>query len=355
MAAAEYRNPVRVYADAAHLAAEQAVLRNAPLVVAHESEVANPGDFATNSLSATPVLVVRQADGSVKAFVNLCRHRGSQVVMEPSGCERRFTCPYHAWSYKLDGSLGAIPNDDGFPSLDRSAMGLIPLACEVRHGLVWVMTDPAASIDVATFLGADLDDELSSWGLDGYRVERATTIGEDANWKLIVDGFLETYHLRFLHSATVGPYIWSNLGPFRAFGPHGRMAFVRSRYDASADDASQQFLRNVGAVYQIFPNTVLVWQSTHFERWTIFPHPTDPARSVTYVSLLAPAGQQDDGGMWDKNWKILLSTVQDEDWPVARATQAGFAAGAVREFVFGRNEPALQHFHQSLAAAAGGA
>ena len=98
-------------------------------------------------------------------------------------------------------------------------MGLVPLACEVRHGLVWAMVTPGATIDVAGFLGETLDGELSGWSLDGFVVERSTSLAEDANWKLIIDGFLETYHLRFLHAATVGPHIHSNLSPFQAYGP----------------------------------------------------------------------------------------------------------------------------------------
>ncbi len=348
MAEALFHNPVKVYADPQHLAAEHEVLRSSPLVIAHESELANPGDFVTHDLSGVPVLAVRQADGSVKAFVNLCRHRGAQIMMVPSGCERRFTCPFHAWTYKLDGSLGTVPNEDGFPGLEKAEMGLVPLACEVRHGLVWAMVTPGATIDVAGFLGETLDGELGGWSLDGFAVERSTSLAEDANWKLIIDGFLETYHLRFLHAATVGPHIHSNLSPFQAYGPHGRLGFARTRYQP---DDERPPMRNLGVIYQIFPNTVLVWQGTHFERWSMYPHATDPGRSVAYTSILAPSGQSADVGVWDKNWKILLSTVQEEDWPVARATQNGFAAGAMTDVVFGRNEPALQHFHQSWAQA----
>lgn len=325
MVQGEYRNPVTVYADPEHLAAEHAnLLRRVPLVVAHASELANPGDFITQTLSGVPVLVVRQTSGSVRAFVN------------------------HAWTYKLDGSLSSIPNEEGFPGVDRTESGLVGLGCQERHGLIWVVLTPGLDIDVAGFLGADYDDELASWQLGSYGVERSTVLAEDANWKLIVDGFLETYHLRFLHANTVGPYIKSNLGPFTAFGPHGRMAIVRSRYNEEAS-VGDRFLRDVGAVYTIFPNTVLVWQSTHFERWTVYPDVVDPGRCRAYTSILSPAGRQEDVALWDKNWKILLSTVEKEDWPVARATQAGFRSGALPEMIFGRNEPALQHFHRCLA------
>ncbi len=347
MAPEEYRNPVSAYGGRAQYEGEMALIRSVPIVIAHESELPNPGDFVANSDAGVPVLVVRQADGSVRAMVNLCRHRGAQVVMEPSGCERRFTCPYHAWSYKLDGSLAAVPNSDGFPTLDKSEHGLVELACEVRHGMVWVVLTPGLPIDVAAHLGAELDDELAAFGLDTYQVERSVgQLEEQCNWKLIVDGFLETYHLRFLHAATVGPYIRSNCGPYKEFGLHGRMVIVRSRYD-SEKSVGERFLRDIGAVYRIFPNTVLVWQGTHFERWSILPK-DGPDRCTTYASILAPKGQVTDVGMWDTNWKILLSTVQNEDWPVAVATQAGLAANAQQTFLFGRNEPGLQHFHQSV-------
>jgi phenylpropionate dioxygenase-like ring-hydroxylating dioxygenase large terminal subunit len=349
MAPAELFEPAAVYHDPELAQGElRAMFRSLPVVVAHGSDLPNAGDYVATEVASMPVLAVRQGDGSVSVFINVCRHRGSPLVEQGGGCARRFTCPYHAWSYDTDGVLVGVPNADGFTGVDRSTLGLIRLPSEVRHGFVWAVLDPDATCDVAGLLG-ELDDELSAWGLDGYVVERSTSVSVDCNWKLIVDGFLETYHLRFLHSATVGPHIRSNLGPFRAFGPHGRMAIVRTRYQSDQEFDDARFRRDVGAVYQVFPNTVLVWQSGQFEAWHITPDPHDPGRCTARVSLLAPAGRVDDVSTWDLNWKILLDTVEKEDWPVACGTQASFAAGAPKELVFGRNEPALQHFHREIA------
>jgi phenylpropionate dioxygenase-like ring-hydroxylating dioxygenase large terminal subunit len=217
---------------------------------------------------------------------------------------------------------------------------------------VWVVLTPGAPIDVATHLGG-LDDELASYGLNGYVVERDTLLRANLNWKIVVDGFLETYHLKFLHSRTIGPYIRTNLTPFESFGPHGRMVGVRDSYDEvrgrSVDEVD--CMPHIAVIYQLFPNTVLVWQADHFEAWFVFPEGDRPDRSVSRVVLLAPHPTRDESEqqIWDRNWKILMQTVLEEDFPVGETMQRGFAAGGADTLRFGRNEPALQHFHRALA------
>src|SRR6185436_1833980 len=166
--------------------------------VGHASQCLEPHDFFTCELAGVPVIIARQPDRSLRAFLNVCRHRGCRVTFEEGGHRRSFTCPYHAWGYRADGTLATIPYEDGFAGLDRSAMGLVALPVQERHGLVWVVLTPGATIDVAAHLG-ELDEELASYGLEGYVVERSTLLPAPFNWKLVVDGFLEVYHLRFLH------------------------------------------------------------------------------------------------------------------------------------------------------------
>jgi nitrite reductase/ring-hydroxylating ferredoxin subunit len=353
MAGTEMHHPVREYYDRDRLEQERSVLfRQHPVVMGHGSQLPTPGDYLTDDLAGVPVLVVRQADGSVRAFLNVCRHRASKVTFEEQGHARVLTCPYHAWSYDTDGRLRSIPYDDGFTGVPRDRYGLVELPAEERHGLVWVVPTPGAAIDVAAYLGP-LDQELASYGLDAYVHERSTVLRDDLNWKLVVDGFLETYHLRFLHGKTVGPYLKTNLTPFEVMGRHGRMVGVRASFDTVRDLPPSQIdlLPHIAVIYQLFPNTVLVWQADHFECWTCFPDGDDPARSASRVSLLAPrpTSSAEEQARWDRNWKILMDTVLYEDFLVARAMQKAFASGAVAHSLFGRNEPALQHFHRQLA------
>jgi phenylpropionate dioxygenase-like ring-hydroxylating dioxygenase large terminal subunit len=354
LADAVMENPVAVYHQPDHLAREQEVLfRRYPLVVGHVDQVRNPGDFFTDGLAGTPVVVVRGDGGELGAFHNVCRHRGARVEEAACGNRHRFTCPYHAWSYDRQGKLRAVPDDDGFPGLDREARGLVALPVAERHGLVWVHPTPGAEMDLAAHLGG-LDDELSSFGLDGYVLDRTEVLRQPFNWKLVVDGFLEAYHLRFLHRTTIGPYIRSNFTPTETFGSNLRMIAARASFDGELDRPAEDvdFLANVAMIYVLFPNTVLVWQSDHFECWTAFPDRSDPSSTVMRASLFAPerATTADQQLHWDKNWKVLMDTVLNEDFRVARSMQEGFASGAQSHVLFGRNEPALQHYHKELAA-----
>ncbi len=328
------------------------VFESIPLVVGAGDRVRNPGDFFTDDLTGFPMIIVRGDDGVLRCFHNSCGHRGAAVEKAEGGCSRRFTCPYHAWSYDNRGSLVSIPNDEGFEGVDRTTRGLVEIPVEERHGLVWAL--PTASIeeriDVATHLG-DLDAELAAFGIDDYRHDRTDVLREAFNWKQIVDGFLETYHLRFLHRNTIGPYINSNFALFDPFGPHGRMIGLRDSFESmrKRPPAEQELLPHVAIIYHVFPNTVLVWQGDHFEVWS--SHPAGDSSAVAArASLLAPpdlTGPEYDA-RWDKNWQILMETVLLEDFVVARTIHRNNLAGSRDHAVFGRQEAALQHFHAQL-------
>ncbi|MEA3216517.1 MAG: hypothetical protein QOJ19_2673 [Acidimicrobiia bacterium] len=351
MADAEWLNPSAVYSDTHHLELEWRLLfQNLPLIAAHGSELPNTGDFVARDHHGLPLLLVRQADGSVKAFLNVCRHRASRLVGEPSGCERRFTCLFHAWTYSLDGGLVAVPNDDGFPNLDREQYGLVELPVAECLGLVFVGLQPGTRFDGGV-LPAELEDEFAAMGLGDYVLERSSTLTGEMNWKLVVDGFLETYHIRFLHPRTLSPHVRSNLCAFKAFDASGRMTVVRSNYEPDDPQARGDFLQQFSFVYQLFPNTIVVWLNDHFELWNVLPDRTDPNRCSIRVSLLVKPEDLHRREAWDKNWQILEATVFTEDWLAASTAQRSLSSPvAPSHVVYGRNEPALQHYHRQLAA-----
>jgi phenylpropionate dioxygenase-like ring-hydroxylating dioxygenase large terminal subunit len=346
------RHPVSLYRDVEHAAKERVKLfRALPLAVAHGTELPRAGDFRTVDAAGVPILLVRQGDGSVKAFVNVCRHRGARLECEARGNRRGFDCSFHGWSYDLDGRLGAINFPEGFPGVDAAERSLVELPAEERHGLVWVVPSRGGRIDVAGFLGEELDRELGDWHLDRAAAERIAEFETRSNWKLVMDGFLEDYHLPILHRRTVGPYFKRNLHLFRGYERHGRLIAVRAKIreaeTLSPEDVDLR--RHALFIYVLVPNSVLIWQIDHFQLWTIYPHPKEEDRCRTSVRFLIPSAEQveRDRSIWDKNWTIITDTVKEEDWPNAEGIQAGL--DMQETFVFGRNEPALQHFHRSLA------
>lgn len=344
--------PSAAYASPERLADELAgVFDRVPLVAAWSSELPAPGTYVARTVVGTPLLLVRQVDGSLRAFLNACRHRSVEVVAgEAAGCARRFTCPYHGWTYDDAGALVGLPGRDAFDDLDPSQLGLVALPCAERHGLVLVGRRPGAALDAGAFLGR-LDAELEAIGLGGFVAERRMSFEVGANWKLIVDGFLETYHVRYLHGASLRDIVHSDRSSYHRFGAHGRLAVLRKTYDPATHGGPEDLLAQVSMSYRLFPNTTITWFSDHFELWQIEPDLATPGRTGVHMTLLVRPEERADTRKWDRNATISTSVITSEDFVAAASTQRTLDGGAApASFVYGRNEPGVQHFHQELLA-----
>ncbi|QQS12273.1 MAG: aromatic ring-hydroxylating dioxygenase subunit alpha [Rhodospirillales bacterium] len=349
----EYRQPVAHYIDPAHAARERATLfRRTPLIVAASSEMESPGDFRVVDIDGLSILLTRQSDGTLKAFHNVCRHRGCRVVDEECGRRPTFTCKFHSWVYGGDGALRHVPGAEGFPNLDRAASGLVALPVAERHGLVWVTPTAGPPIDIDAFLGP-IGPVLAEMRIAEAGVFRFERFGEALNWKLVVDTFLELYHVPYLHSRTVGRFIEGRGGIYERLGRHGRFVAPRMTFLAALADtpsAERDVAGHIVGIHRVFPNAVVVWQRDHVEFWTAVPDGDDPNRCVVRLWLLSPEKTvtDSDRAKWNKNWDIVRGTVHAEDFPMARTIQQGFSSGAQSHVVFGRNEPGLHDFHRSL-------
>lgn len=339
------------YSDPVVLAAERRVMQRHPVIVGHSSALASAGDFLTDDSLGTPLLIVRQTDGKLKAFLNICRHRGSRLCSQATGNRNAFVCPYHAWTYRNDGSLLSA-HETAFPSVDPHSGALVQLPVEERHGFIWVVATPGAAIDVAAHLGI-YDAELAAYGLADFVVERETVLSEEINWKYVLDGFLEVYHIPVLHARSIAPYIYGKYCVFETAGLNSRLVVPRKTFDEARKKPAAEInlLRHIAANYQIFPNSILVWQGDHFELWTAQPGDRPDRCTVRITSLTSKALAGDAyKSRWDRNWKVLIDTVVSEDWALSKAIQRGIPYLTEDRVIFGRNEPGLQHFHGTLAA-----
>ncbi|OON71605.1 aromatic ring-hydroxylating oxygenase subunit alpha [Streptomyces tsukubensis] len=169
------------------------------------ADLAKPGAFRTAQVGRESVLVVRGRDGALRAFLNICRHRGARLCMEPRGEVRRaLQCPYHAWTYGLDGRLSAAPGLTGMPDVDRSGYGLIPVALREWLGYAWVCTADEPPSFEETVVGAAVERLGDAASIERYRTEdlalgERVTYDVRANWKLIVENFMECYHCATIH------------------------------------------------------------------------------------------------------------------------------------------------------------
>ncbi|GAA2736667.1 aromatic ring-hydroxylating oxygenase subunit alpha [Actinocorallia aurantiaca] len=328
-----------------------------PSIVAHGSELATPGAFVTVQMPRNKLIVVRQPDGSVKAFVNACRHRGAMLETEPSGKCRLFSCPYHRWSYDTDGSLRTITREDTFgPELDKSNLSLAEVPCQERHGFVWVIDDVEGEIDVAAWLGPEMDAILGSYGMEESVCFRSGSFEEPANWKLMQDAFLDGYHIQYAHPNTAGKYIHTNVSVLEDFGRHCRWIKPRKSIDRWIDEdpADRPMEKYLIETHYLGPNSTLLKQPDHFELLTFRPHPKDPGRSFMEMRVIPPRPEATDldgeqwNALWEKNWDILLRVLHAEDFPILRGTQAAVESANTAPMTLGRNELANHIFRREV-------
>ncbi|MBV8777781.1 MAG: Rieske 2Fe-2S domain-containing protein [Alphaproteobacteria bacterium] len=349
-----YRNPVSDYTCAEQAAREKELFfRRGAFNIGLSALLPNPGDWMTHDYAGVPILLARNAEGGLGAFLNVCRHRGARVADGSGSKLRDFRCPYHGWCYGLDGALMARPDERSFAAAERATHGLTGLPVLEKYGMIWVSPDPAAAFDVDRMLGG-LSGDLAAYGLENWHHYETRVLRRKFNWKLGVDTFGETYHLQHLHPNTVDPLFHSNRCTFDAFGPNHRMLAARKTFDTLRTLPEHQWdvFDNTVVICVLFPNTVFTYQRDHVETWHFFPG-DKPDECLMYVSLYIPdrVETQANKDHWDRNFNLLMATVEMEDFPTCEGMQVGFRSGAQDVITFGRNEPALQHFHKNVSAA----
>lgn len=342
------RSPVAHYTSEARFAQERAqIFRKRPLCVAHTSELAKPGDFVRRDVAGLPALITRDKSGAVNAFLNACRHRGTRLVEDESGCKHRFTCPYHAWTYANTGDLIAAPHfDQGFTGLDKAELGLTRLPCQERFGFIWVGAAPDTPLELEPFFDG-LAEELDALRMDDMIVAHQDVLEHDANWKILVEGGIEAYHFKVAHRTTIGPHFEDNLSSYRMFGVHMRSILMRTSMARLAPDTRETWrLRDHAQVlYTLFPGTSLLVQSDHIS-W-IQSEPIGPDKTRLRLSTLVPKAEAERTDHWQRNHHITRTTL-DEDFVIGERMQATLLSGANQNMLFGRFEGALDAFNQTV-------
>lgn len=357
MAPAPYVNRVATYTSPSQLERERAVLfRREPLLVGLTCDVAEPGAYCVEDGSGVPVLVVRAKSGELRAFVGLCRHRGAPVVTGRGVAAGRFTCPYHGWVYGDDGHIVTQPGREGFVGLPADQQCLRPLPVAERHGLIFACASAGAPIDVDAHLGGAAR-ELGPLGLERYVFFHRQECQPAMNWKLVVDTFLEAYHVPALHARTLGPAVFGAPAAWDAFERGGRLVAVRRSIERlrHEPESAWNLLAHTVVLYHLFPNTILIHQIDHVEVVQVFPGAggVDTARVV--VSMYTPAVADTPRAVrhFESNRKVLEDTVVGEDFELGERIQRGFHADAQATVVYGRNEPGVAHFEQMINRALG--
>ncbi|WP_286711052.1 aromatic ring-hydroxylating dioxygenase subunit alpha [Sphingomonas sp. 67-41] len=333
---------------------KRTLFRETPLLMAFTADMPNPGDWRVHDDTGVPVLVVRGRDGIAKAFLNACRHRGARLTEGLCGSQKRFTCPYHAWTYDTAGKLIGLPSETLFGEVDRATLGLIELPLAEQYGMIWVRPTPGDPIDPAAIMGP------GTGGFEGWHLEGNTLIGErdivtDANWKLALDTYFENYHFHVLHAEAFGPFKVPNVAHHWRWGEKNRnfsIAWPSKSITALSDTPEAEwgdvhehfsiqnfFFPNTAiaiypdtcSVFQIYPGEKLGEQRTRMRFYSRNPEPTAEQTAVIQ-------------GRFETFYHVL----QNEDYTMVGQAFKAISSGLMPAMLFGRNEPALNWLHESL-------
>jgi phenylpropionate dioxygenase-like ring-hydroxylating dioxygenase large terminal subunit len=348
--------PGWLYFDPEFFEAEKtAFLRAAPQVVCHESEIREPGEWRTIDYLGQSVIVIRGDDGAVRAFANVCRHRGSRLVDGSGGCAKVLTCPYHAWSYARDGRLVGVPHRNEYPGLQTGELGLVPVALEQWHGFLFVTLEPGAP-SVAEMM-APYEHEVAPYRFEDLRViGRVTIRPRPLNWKTIADNFSDGLHIPVGHP-----------GLTRLFGRNYRIE-AQSHVDRMEGDMVEKPSANPSErAYQRYLPEVEHLPPSHRRKWLyyklfpnvafdIYPDQVDfmqflPVSAtetvIREISYALPDDRREMRAARHLNWRINRR-VNAEDTELITRVQLGMQSPSYKAGPLGTSEVCLRSFAQKL-------
>jgi phenylpropionate dioxygenase-like ring-hydroxylating dioxygenase large terminal subunit len=339
--------PVSTYRDPQRFERElEAVFRRSPLLVALSCDLAQPGDYTALDIAQRPIVIMRGDDGVARTFLNVCRHRGAKITDGCFGHARRLTCPYHSWVYDTKGALVGNTARESFEGLDVS--GLIELPTAERSGAVFAVLTPGASMDIDAWLG-DMASALDILQLDKLHRHRDGLSCESGNWKVTADGYVDGYHLGYLHRNSIGAKSITNRNAFDLYGPHVRLGFANKPILSMRDLPNDEWrLREaMSLVHYVFPNvSISGLPGSGLMLSRIYPG-TSPNRCTVeqYQYFREPMITDEQIADADAKRELYFAVTRDEDFSTVLEITDGFEAIPNDVVRYGRNEQGNQNLH----------
>ena len=323
------------------------IFNNYPLPIALTIELPEKGTYKTLDVLNTPILLTRSSDGVVRAFINVCKHRGAPVCEKGKGKKSQFSCTYHGWTYDNKGKLINIFQSDTFGDIDKTKIKLTELFCEERSGFIWVCINPDSKPNLSNWLQG-FDEEINEIGLDSWYLYEQRIL-DGPSWKICWDGYLDGYHHHMVHPETVGKNTIVNLIAHDTYGPHQRFAFGKKNINElqKVDEVNWEPEEYIRLIHSGFPNLSISAILNQFCLVSMIYPTKDLEKTITIQNILSlnkPSTKEEIKAAEEFS-ALTLKAVKDEDYIMNFKIQDGINSKGNDKFMFGKNEPIQQHYH----------
>jgi len=346
--------PAGRYADPEFYALERDYLfKKTWLSVGHLSELPQAGAYKLFEQLGLSIIISRSADGQVRAFRNVCRHRGAALLTAPTGQTKRFICPYHAWGYDLEGNLRSVPEAHNFACLEKQALPLLQVRCEVWRGFIFINQDDDA-LPLADFL-APIEANLGSFPIEEMSVKGIIRVELECNWKSAFDNFIENYHIQTVHTKTIAPFIDpKSFTVFRLPNGHARMNAKKRGTDtifANSGQAAQIKTDTLFSRYTLafprFPNGFFSLDPSAFSWMNFWPIAQGRMLLEQYSICKTMGSPEEDKEYWDA-FDAMTRKILSEDVALFPGMRRSMETGELTEVLLGAHEQAIYWYNEEI-------
>ncbi|QYU69006.1 Rieske 2Fe-2S domain-containing protein [Leptolyngbya sp. 15MV] len=342
--------PTSAFTGAQRFAEEQAkVFRRMAVPVIPSALLPEPGTAIAHDGYGLPLLIARDKAGTVRVFLNACQHKGAKLI-EDCDVHRvaRFTCPYHSWTYGLDGRLLAAARADAFEALEKADYALAELAAREFAGLVWAGLDRNNPPDFAQLV-PELEDDFAALDLPTAHVYGRRTFAVAANWKLVLEPFMESYHVPRLHAGSIGALFGDITRIIDLLGPHQRKVAGKIDYQPEMLESEPGNIHKVVTfAYQVFPNAVLITSPYYTSLMILMPRSARETLVDYYMLVREPASNAKVEALHARSYELVQQVFGGEDFRAAEISQQGLDSGALERMTYGGMENTIPMFYDEL-------
>ena len=346
--------PAADFTDPAVFEREKArIFRKFPVVMGPSARMPEPGSVMAHDGYGVPVVLTRDRAGVVRAFLNACTHKGAELTTECAAHKTStLSCPFHAWTFSLDGRLIGVPRQETLLDFDKDSRPLVSLPCKEIGGLIWAILDPKAPADFSSVENA-LADDFDSLGLPTAYAYGYRRFSLKANWKGVMEPFLEGYHVQRLHAKSIGPQganmFADVVGVTDRVGRNLRQTSGRINFTPDLLAERDINIRNyIVHAFNLFPSTVVITSPYYTSVMSFMPTAVDRTEVDYHMLVESPPDNPKAEVLFARSFAIIQDVFGNEDFAGSETCQVGLASGAIADVIYTGMEVNIPRFYEGV-------